>query len=173
MLYPDFYILTNDEHCTVTPETHKYETAAGSFCFVTTANGEQQDINNLTTIPSVQRSLCLEEVTDDSSSTRVELPNGEPETCWNVVWPPVEQPQEQEPKCGLAHEKKRQPRKYEDTTSRAKHLEWQSWIDNEVFDLVDLKKFKPKNYVTNQLKPTSRATSTGHKARWVLRGFQD
>ena len=121
----------------------------------------------------MQRSLCLEEVTDDSSSTRVELANGEPETRWNVVWPPVEQPQEQEPKCGLAHEKKRQPRKYDDTTSRAKHLEWQSWVDNEVSDLVDLKKFKPKNYVTNQLKPTSRATSTGHKARWVLRGFQD
>ena len=64
------------EHWTVTPETHKYAAAAGSFCFVTTANGEKQDICNLTTFPSVQRSLCLEEVTDDSSSTRVELPNG-------------------------------------------------------------------------------------------------
>ena len=105
VLYPDVDILTNDEHWTVRPETHKSETAAGSFCFVTTANGEQQDIYNLTTIASVQRSLCLEEVTDDSSSTRVELPNGEPETRWNVAWPPVEQPQEQEPKCGLAHEK--------------------------------------------------------------------
>ena len=40
----------------------------------------------------------------------------------------------------------------------AKNLEWQSWADNEVFDLVDLKKFKPKNYVTGQLKSTSRAT---------------
>ena len=46
LLYPDLYVLTNDEHWTVTPETHKYAAAAGPFCFVTTANGEQQDICN-------------------------------------------------------------------------------------------------------------------------------
>ena len=67
-------ILAVDEHWTVSHETHKYAAAAGSFCFVTTVNGEQQDFNNLTSFPSVQRSLCLEEVTDVSSSTRVELP---------------------------------------------------------------------------------------------------
>ena len=80
---------------------------------MTRANGEQQDICNLTTFPCVQRPLCLEEVTEDSSSTRVELQTEltiKQETCWNVVWPPVEKPQEQEPKCGLVHEKKRQPR---------------------------------------------------------------
>ena len=60
----------------MTPETHKYAAAARSFCFVTTANGEKHCIFNWTTFPSVQRSLCLKEVTDDSSSTRVELPNG-------------------------------------------------------------------------------------------------
>ena len=59
----------------MTPETHKYA-AAGSFCFVIAGNGEQHDIYNLNTIPGVQRSSCLEEATDDSSSTRVEIPNG-------------------------------------------------------------------------------------------------
>ena len=49
VLYPDLFILTNDEHWTVTPETHKYAAAAGSFCFMITANGEQQDFYNLTT----------------------------------------------------------------------------------------------------------------------------
>ena len=120
MLYPDLHILTNDEHWTVTPVTHKYAAAAGSFCFVTTANGEQQDFNNLTAIPSVQRLLCLKEVTDNSSSTRVEPPNGvdnQTRNMLDVVWPPVEMPQEQEPKCGPVQENKRQPRKYEDTTS--------------------------------------------------------
>ena len=38
VLYPDLFVLTNDEHWTVTPETHKYAAAAGSFCFVTTEN---------------------------------------------------------------------------------------------------------------------------------------
>ena len=36
ILYPDLYVLTNDEHWTMTPETHKYAAAAGSFSFVTT-----------------------------------------------------------------------------------------------------------------------------------------
>ena len=70
VLHPDLYVLTINEHWTMTPEAHKNAAAAaGSFCFVTTENGEQQDIYNLATIPGVQRSLCLEEVTDDSSST--------------------------------------------------------------------------------------------------------
>ena len=61
----------------MTPGAHKYAAAPGSFCFVTPENGEQQDTHNLTTVPGVQRSLCLEEVIDDfSSNTRVELPNG-------------------------------------------------------------------------------------------------
>ena len=38
-----------------------------------------------------------------------------PEPFWNVVWPLVEKPQEQEPKCGRVHEMK--PRKYEETTT--------------------------------------------------------
>ena len=33
MFYPDLYVLTNDEHWTMTPETNKYAAAAGSFCF--------------------------------------------------------------------------------------------------------------------------------------------
>ena len=53
VLHPDLYVLTNDEHWTVTPETHKYAAAAASFCFVTTENGEQQDICNMTTMTCV------------------------------------------------------------------------------------------------------------------------
>ena len=37
---PDLYVLTNDEHWTMTPETEKYVAAAGSFCFVTIENGD-------------------------------------------------------------------------------------------------------------------------------------
>ena len=76
VLYPDLYVLTNDEHWTMTPEAHKYATAAGSFCLVTTENGEQQGLYNLTARPCVQRSLCLDEVIDDSSSAQVEFPKG-------------------------------------------------------------------------------------------------
>ena len=120
VLYPDLSVLTN-EHWTMTPEAHKYAAAAaGSFCFVTTENGEQQDIFNLTPILGVQRSLCLVEVTGESSSTRVELPNGVDNQTRDMLEPCMAT-------CGKAagtrakrksaHERKRQPRKYEDTTS--------------------------------------------------------
>ena len=43
---------------------------------------------------------------------------GELETCWNDVWlPAAEEQQEQEPKGDPAHEKKHQLSKYEDTSN--------------------------------------------------------
>ena len=62
VLYPELYVLTNDEYCTVTLETHKYATAARSFCFVTKENGEQQDVCNLTTMPCVKQDTCWNDV---------------------------------------------------------------------------------------------------------------
>ena len=76
ILYPDLFVLTNDEHWTITPETHKHAAAAGSFCFVTAENGDQQDICNLTTMPFVQRLLDLNEMTNDFSNIKAEVPKG-------------------------------------------------------------------------------------------------
>ena len=73
--YPDLYVLTNDEHWTVTPETHKYAAAARSFSFATTGGGEQQDIRKLVTMPCVQRSLCLDEVINDHRNSQVNVPS--------------------------------------------------------------------------------------------------
>ena len=79
-----------------------------------------------------------------------------PETWWNAVWQPVEKQQKQGPRGDPAE---------------AKHLEWKSWIDNEVFDLVDLRKVKPKNYVTGRgvltIKTDKQGNFLGAKARWV------
>ena len=44
VLYSDLHVVIHCEHWAMTPETHKYAAAAGSFCFVTTGNGRQQDI---------------------------------------------------------------------------------------------------------------------------------
>ena len=74
--YPDLYVFNNDEHWTMTPETHKYAAAAGSFCFITTENRNQQNTCNLTTMPSVQRSLYLNEMTNNFSNIQVEVPKG-------------------------------------------------------------------------------------------------
>ena len=72
----DLYVLTNVEHWTMTPQTHKYAAAARSFCVVTTENGNQQDMCKLITMPCVQRSLYLNEVTNNFGSTNVEVPKG-------------------------------------------------------------------------------------------------
>ena len=92
----------------MTSTEHKYAAAAaaGSFCFVTTEK-EQQDIFNLTATPGVQRPLCLEEVTDgQSNQRRAETLHKSQETR-----------RDEKPRANPVHEKKHQPRKYEDTTS--------------------------------------------------------
>ena len=59
----------------------------------------------------------------------------------------------------------------------AKHLEYKSWVDNEVFDLINMRNAKPRNYVTGRCVLTIKTDKQGNflkaKARWVLRGFQD
>ena len=76
LYYPDLYVLTHDEHWTMTPETHKYAAAAGSCCFSMTENGKQQDICNLITMPCVQRSLHLDGVTNDFDNMKIEVLKG-------------------------------------------------------------------------------------------------
>ena len=149
VLHPDLYVLTEDEHRTMTPETHKYAAAARSFCFVTTENGDQQDRCKVITMPCVQRSLYVNEVTDDSGNIKVEVPKGVDGR--------------------TAHMLERYLRK----SSR----KYRSWVENEVSDLIDMRKVKTKIYVTGRWVLTIKTDKQGDflkaKARWVLRCFQD
>ena len=56
-------------------------------------------------------------------------------------------------------------------------MEYGSWVDNEVFDLIDMSKVKPRIFVTGRWVLTIKTDKQGNflraKARWVLRGFQD
>ena len=69
----------------MTPETYKHAAAAGSFCFVNFTNGDQQDICTLTTMPRVQRSLYLNELTDDFGIIKVEVPKQVEGRTWDVL----------------------------------------------------------------------------------------
>ena len=137
----------------MTPQAHKCAAAAGSFCFVTRENGEQQDVYNLTTAPCVQRSLFLDEVINDSSSGQVEVPKRVDNqtrdmlercmaTCGKAAGAKAESRS-----CARKEASAQRVRGYCKQFAEAKNLEWQSWIDNEVFDL---RKVRPKNYVTGQ-----------------------
>ena len=76
---------------------------------------------------------------------------------------------------------KRQPSKelkiYAKLFVEAKSAEINSWFDNDIFDLVDIRTFKPKSFVTGQWVLTIKRDRDGkflkRKARWVLHGFQD
>ena len=73
--YSDEYS-AQSEDSGMTPETHKYLAAAGSLCFVTTENGDQQDTCNLTTMPCGQRTLYLYEMTNNFSNIQAEISKG-------------------------------------------------------------------------------------------------
>ena len=68
-------------------------------------------------------------------------------------------------------------RAYQKQFLEAKLLECKSWLDNEVFDLVDTRKIHVRNWVTGRWVLTLKRDKDGNflktKARWVLRGFQD
>ena len=59
----------------------------------------------------------------------------------------------------------------------AKQAERKSWFDNDVFELVDMRKLKIRNYVAGRWALTIKKDKDGNflkcKARWVLKGFQD
>ena len=163
--------------------THKYAAATRSFCFVTTENGGQQDIYNLTTTPSVQRSLYLNEMTYNFGHIQVEVTKGVDgrtrdvsEQCMSTCGKAA----------GIKAQRRSRTRKeasakevggYYKQFVEAKHLEYKSWVDNEVFDLVDLGKVKTRNHVNGRWVPTIKTYKQGNffeaKARWVLRGFRD
>ena len=68
-------------------------------------------------------------------------------------------------------------RAYQKQFHEAKLLECKSWLDNEVFDLVDTRKIHVRNWVTGRWVLTLKRDKDGNflktKARWVLRNFQD
>ena len=166
----------------MTPETYKYA-ATGSFCFSITEDGEQQDICNLISMPCVQRSLYLNEVTNDFGNIKVEVPKGVDGQTRDVL-------ERCMATCGKAAgtrakmiSRARNEASAQEVTGyykqfgEAKHLEYRSWLDNEVFDLIDVRRVKPKIFVTGRwvltIKTGKQSNFLKAKARCVLRGFQD
>ena len=71
-------------------------------------------------------------------------------------------------------------RQYSKQFAEAKKNEIDSWVENDVYDLVDIRKLSPhdkRNFVTGRwvlnIKRGRDGTFEKCKARWVLRGFQD
>ena len=183
VLYPDLYDLTLDEYWTMTPEAHKSAAAAGVILFCDLGKWRTAGSLQLDYFPCVQRSLCLDEVTNDSSSTQDEVSKGVDSRTRDML----ERCMATCGKAAGARAKRRsrtrreasaqEVRKYYKQIAEPKHLEYNSRVDNEVLDLIDMRKVKPKTCVTGRRVLTINTDKHGNilraKARWVLRGFQD
>ena len=70
-----------------------------------------------------------------------------------------------------------QLREYKDQFAKAKADECKSWVDHDVYEMIDLRKHQCKNFVTGRWVLTIKYDKNNNfdkcKARWVLRGFQD
>ena len=120
----------------------------------------------------MQRLLFVDEVINDSSSAQVEFPKGVDSQTRDML----ERCMATSRKATGARAKMRSRARKEASAqevrghykqfAEAKHLEWKSCTDNEVFDIVDLRKAKPKNYVSGRWVPTiktNKATSSGQR----------
>ena len=142
---------------------------------------KQQDMYNLITMPCVQRSLYLDEMTNNFGNIQVGVPKGVDSRTRDVL----EQCMTICGKAAVFKPKRRsrarkevsakEVRAYQKQFAEKKHLEYKSWDGNEVFDLFDRRKVKPS--VTGRRVLTIKTDKQGNflkaKARWVLRGFQN
>ena len=80
--YSDLYVLTDDEHWTMTPETQKYAAAARLLLLRDHRKWRTTGCLQFDTMP-----WCLDDVTNNSGSKQVEIPQGvdRREICWNAV----------------------------------------------------------------------------------------
>ena len=104
-------------------------------------------------MPCVQRSLYLNEMTDDFGNIQVEVPTRVDGRTRDVL-------EQCMTACGKAAgiKQTRRSRARKEASAKevrgcykqfaeAKHLEHKSWVVKEDFDLVVLRKVKPRNYV--------------------------
>ena len=114
VLYPDFYVLTNDEHWAMTPETQVCRSRRITL-FCDNRKWTNHKAYTIWPLCRVYNDHCTSMRWPTTSVTyklkfREEM-TVELEMCWNDVWRPAEKQQELEQKADPAHERKPQLKK--------------------------------------------------------------
>ena len=174
--YADDLFVSEETACWAScTEYHKSASNTKSFSFVVTPENKLYDIGYLPTTTEVQAryldsSHDLVEV-DESVCAAFAADKDDLEQCLKVIKRAVAKRKPNTRKEASTADL----RKYRHQFDEAKKLEHQSWIDNDVFDLVDLRKHHAKNFVTGRwvltIKCDRQGTFLKCKARWVLMGF--
>ena len=183
-LQPDLIILEDEGFWDEHGEEHKIAAATCSFSFARNMDDTVIDVSLLENLPSVNDALYLtngwhqwaehSEIHDDIKN----LPRAEQDALFaslRAVGRPKGVPKR---KAARREATAQEKRVYAKQFVEAKKAEFISWSkENDVYDMVDLRKTKVKNYITGRWVLTVKRDKNGNfekcKARWVLRGFQD
>ena len=184
--YPeDLYVSDFPSYWSTSSSAHRLASNTGSFSFARDENHQPIDINDVHTQPSVLSCYC-----GGHTVLNVKSRASESQLQQELAFTTDTTEQHDLQLCLKATAKKpalknrsrkevssADLRKYKEQFDKAKKDEYKSWLDNEVFDLVDVRKVKCRNYVTGRWVLTIKTDQNGAflkcKARWVLRGFQD
>ena len=179
------------------PEAHKWASSTPSFSFVRDFDNKILDITNTCTGPVTNSVLyldttwhqhaTLDDVLRDiatypkamqtSMLAAVNLNFGSASTYASIPTPKT-MAAPRRAKAARREATITEKRQYAKQFHQAKLDEYKAWSkENDIFELVDMRKEKVQNYVTGRWVLTVKRDKDGNfqkcKARWVLRGFQD
>ena len=174
----DLHIMDDDCSWRHTPDAYKLAAMTQSFSFVEDENQHILDISSMESNPDTSKALYL----DNSWHRYAELE----EICADVEHESLHVRQEvfravknamPKRKAARSEANAQQKREYAKQFLQAKLDEYKSWKENDVFEIIDMRKEKVANFVTGRWVLTIKHDKDGKflkcKARWVLRGFQD
>jgi len=185
----DLVILEDDGYWDSHSEEHKLAAMTDSFSYVTDIDDHVVDINLLENLPTVCQTLYLDNSWHAHASQQEilidieDLPQVEQQALLSalrtVPQPSARAKAAPKRKPGARREATAQEKRlYAKQFVEAKRAEYKSWAEeNDIFELVDMRKTKVQNYITGRWVLTIKRDKNGNfdkcKARWVLRGFQD
>ena len=187
----DVFVLEDDEFWKMHSGEHKLAACTSSFSFVRDEDDIPIDISTLETLPSVNKSLYLDNSWySEADISQVyediqHLPQEERQSLLAALKTQHQMPQavarkapRRKVNAARREANATEKRFYAKQFAEAKQAEYKSWSqENDVFELIDMRKYNIKNYITGRWVLTIKRDKEGNflkcKARWVLRGFQD
>ena len=160
----DLYVLEDKSHWCMLPESHKVSAMTCSFSFPRDVESKVFDVSQIHTTQRTFLALGLDVGPELS-------------TACAVVGSALAAPSRAKVNRARKEASVMDKRHFAKQFLEAKKAEYQSWLDNDVFELVDMRKLKVRNFVSGRWVLTIKRDKDGSfqkcKARWVLRGFQD
>ena len=189
----DFHGLIIDHDISFLTDEQRYAGETGSFQICRDADGQPIDLDNVETPQTTLRSLYAEThgsffnvQSNDQTSARLGQATESDDELNLIQFCLKAQSKAHGKQMSTAKIKKSKEatqtelRSYAKQFQEAKRKEIDSWIENDVYDLVDIRKLsyqERRNFVTGRWVLNIKRQGDGSfekcKARWVLRGFQD